>query len=71
MDDGGPGEVHGRIGIDTAFEVSCNQYFAQMGVMLGTERLKKAAQLLGIRDLRHSIRSFAWTEGARDLEREY
>jgi len=48
MDDGGPGEVHGRIGIDTAFEVSCNQYFAQMGVLLGTERLKKAAQLLGI-----------------------
>ena len=48
LDDGGPGEVHGRIGIDTAFEVSCNQYFAQMGVKLGTEKLKKAAQLLGI-----------------------
>ena len=48
LDDGGPGEVHGRIGIDTAFEVSCNQYFAQMGVKLGTERLKTAAQLLGI-----------------------
>jgi hypothetical protein len=48
LDDGGPGEVHGRIGIDTAFEVSCNQYFAQMGVKLGTERLKHAAQLLGI-----------------------
>ncbi|PWT89212.1 MAG: hypothetical protein C5B55_11770 [Blastocatellia bacterium] len=48
LDDGGPGEVHGRIGIDTAFEVSCNQYFAQMGVKLGTERLKAAAQLLGI-----------------------
>ncbi|HEV8369290.1 MAG TPA: penicillin-binding transpeptidase domain-containing protein [Pyrinomonadaceae bacterium] len=48
LDDGGPGEVHGRIGIDTAFEVSCNQYFAQMGVKLGTERLKRAAQLLGI-----------------------
>jgi peptidoglycan glycosyltransferase len=48
LDDGGPGEVHGRIGIDTAFEVSCNQYFAQMGVKLGTERLKQAAQLLGI-----------------------
>ena len=42
------GEVHGRIGIDTAFEVSCNQYFAQMGVKLGAERLKQAAQLLGI-----------------------
>ncbi|HEU4869543.1 MAG TPA: penicillin-binding transpeptidase domain-containing protein, partial [Pyrinomonadaceae bacterium] len=35
FDDGGPGEVHGRIGIDHAFEVSCNQYFAQMGVRLG------------------------------------
>jgi cell division protein FtsI/penicillin-binding protein 2 len=48
FDDGGPGEVHGRIGIDHAYEVSCNQYFAQMGVKLGTERLKRAAQLLGI-----------------------
>ena len=48
LDDGGAGEVHGRIGIDTAFEVSCNQYFAQMGVKLGAERLKHAAQLLGI-----------------------
>jgi len=48
FDDGGAGEVHGRIGIDTAYEVSCNQYFAQMGVKLGPERLKKAAQLLGI-----------------------
>lgn len=48
MDDGGAGEVHGRIGIDTAYEVSCNQYFAQMGVKLGAERLKYAAQLLGI-----------------------
>jgi cell division protein FtsI/penicillin-binding protein 2 len=48
LDDGGAGEVHGTIGIDTAFEVSCNQYFAQMGVLLGAERLKQAAQLLGI-----------------------
>jgi peptidoglycan glycosyltransferase len=48
LDDGGAGEVHGRIGIDTAYEVSCNQYFAQMGVKLGAERLKYAAQLLGI-----------------------
>lgn len=47
-DDGGPGEVHGKIGIDTAYEVSCNQYFAQMGVKLGPERLKRAAELLGI-----------------------
>lgn len=48
FDDAGPAEVHGRIGIDHAFEVSCNQYFAQMGVKLGPERLKQAAQLLGI-----------------------
>jgi cell division protein FtsI/penicillin-binding protein 2 len=48
FDDGGPGEVHGRIGIDTAYEVSCNQYFAQMGVTLGAVRMKQAAQLLGI-----------------------
>jgi penicillin-binding protein A len=48
FDDGGPGEVHGKIGIDHAYEVSCNQYFAQMGVKLGAERLKRAAQLLGI-----------------------
>lgn len=47
-DDGGAGEVHGRIGIDTAYEVSCNQYFAQMGVKLGAENLKRAAELLGI-----------------------
>ena len=47
-DDAGPGEVHGRIGIDTAYEVSCNQYFAQMGVKLGGEKLKQAAKLLGI-----------------------
>ena len=48
FDDAGPGEVHGRIGIDKAFEVSCNQYFAQMGVHLGPERLKRGAQLVGI-----------------------
>ena len=48
FDDGGAGEVHGRIGIDQAYEVSCNQYFAQMGVKLGADRLKHAAQLLGI-----------------------
>jgi len=48
FDDAGPGEVHGRIGIDKAYEVSCNQYFAQMGVHLGADRLKRGAQLLGI-----------------------
>jgi cell division protein FtsI/penicillin-binding protein 2 len=48
FDDGGAGEVHGKIGMDIAYEVSCNQYFAQMGVKLGPEKLKQAAQLLGI-----------------------
>ncbi len=48
LDDGGPGEVHGTIGIDTAYEVSCNQYFAHMAVELGADRMKQAAQLLGI-----------------------
>ncbi|HKG45496.1 MAG TPA: penicillin-binding transpeptidase domain-containing protein [Pyrinomonadaceae bacterium] len=48
FDDAGPAEVHGRIGIDHAYEVSCNQYFAQMGVKLGAEKLKRAAILLGI-----------------------
>ena len=48
FDDAGPAEVHGRIAIDHAYEVSCNQYFAQMGVKLGPERLKRAAMLLGI-----------------------
>lgn len=48
FDDGGSGEVHGQIGIDTAYEVSCNQYFAQMAVKLGPERIKEAAKLVGI-----------------------
>ncbi|HEV2708536.1 MAG TPA: penicillin-binding transpeptidase domain-containing protein, partial [Pyrinomonadaceae bacterium] len=48
FDDQGPGEVHGTIGMDTAYEVSCNQYFAQLAVKLGADRMKQAAQLLGI-----------------------
>jgi penicillin-binding protein A len=48
FDDGGPGEVHGRIGMDTAYEVSCNQYFAQMAVKLGSERIRQAAELVGM-----------------------
>ncbi|CAN5767259.1 hypothetical protein BH18ACI4_BH18ACI4_19910 [soil metagenome] len=47
-DDAGPVEVHGRIGMDVAYDVSWNQYFAQWGVKLGPERLKQGAQLLGI-----------------------
>jgi membrane peptidoglycan carboxypeptidase len=47
-DDQGPAEVHGHIGVDTAYEVSCNQYFAQAAVKMGAERLRQAAQLIGI-----------------------
>jgi len=47
-DDQGPAEVHGSIGVDKAYEVSCNQYFAQAAVKMGPERLKQAAQLIGI-----------------------
>jgi cell division protein FtsI/penicillin-binding protein 2 len=48
FDDGGAGEVHGLLGIDRAYEVSCNQYFAQMAVKLGPERIKETAKLLGV-----------------------
>jgi hypothetical protein len=48
FDDGGAGEVHGQLGMDRAYEVSCNQYFAQMAVKLGPERLREAAKLVGI-----------------------
>jgi cell division protein FtsI/penicillin-binding protein 2 len=48
FDDGGAGEVHGMIGIDRAYEVSCNQYFAQMAIKLGPERIKETSKLLGI-----------------------
>ncbi len=48
FDAGGAGEVHGRIGIDTAYEVSCNQYFAQMAIKLGAERMGESARRIGI-----------------------
>ncbi len=48
FDDGGAGEVHGMIAIDRAYEVSCNQYFAQMAVKLGPERIRETAKLLGV-----------------------
>ena len=47
-DDQGPAEVHGMIGVDKAYEVSCNQYFAQAAVKLGPERMRQAAELIGI-----------------------
>src|SRR5829696_1099274 len=48
FDSGGTGEVHGTIGIDTALEVSCNQYFAQMAIKLGPEKLTEALRLVGM-----------------------
>src|SRR5215218_3195044 len=48
LDSGGTGEVHGNIGIDTALEVSCNQYFAQMAIKLGPEKLAEALKQLGM-----------------------
>ena len=48
LDSGGTGEVHGNIGIDTAIEVSCNQYFAQLAIKLGPEKLAEALKQLGM-----------------------
>lgn len=48
LDDNGSCEACGPLAIDLAFEASSNQYFAQMAVKLGPERLKKTAQSLGI-----------------------
>src|SRR5215211_934702 len=48
LDSGGTGEVHGTIGIDTALEVSCNQYFAQMAIKLGPEKLTAELAKLGM-----------------------
>ena len=40
------GEVHGSIGINDAFRLSCNQYFAQLGLKLGKDRLANYAKRL-------------------------
>ena len=40
------GEVHGTIGLHDAFRVSCNQYFAQLGLKIGKERLANYAKRL-------------------------
>lgn len=41
------GEVHGTIGLDDGFRLSCNQYFAQLGLLLGRDRLANYARRLG------------------------
>lgn len=38
------GEVHGTIGLHDAFRLSCNQYFAQLGLKIGKERLANYAK---------------------------
>jgi cell division protein FtsI/penicillin-binding protein 2 len=40
------GEVHGTIGLADAFRVSCNQYFSQLGLKIGKERLASYATRL-------------------------
>jgi cell division protein FtsI/penicillin-binding protein 2 len=47
-DDNGSCEICGPMKIDQAYQISSNQYFAQMAVKLGPERLANAAKLLGI-----------------------
>jgi peptidoglycan glycosyltransferase len=47
-DDNGSCEKCGPLKIDEAYEMSSNQYYAQMAVALGPAKLKTAAQLLGI-----------------------
>lgn len=40
------GEVHGTIGLQDAFKVSCNQYFSQLGLKVGRDRLANYARRL-------------------------
>lgn len=47
-DDNGSCEVCGPMHIDQALEISSNQYFAQMAVKLGPERLAATAKLFGL-----------------------
>jgi penicillin-binding protein 2 len=48
FDDGGAKEVHGTIQMNHAYEVSCNQYFAQMALQLGGDRIRQTAEAVGI-----------------------
>jgi len=41
------GAVHGTIDLREAFKVSCNQYFAQLGLKIGREKLSEYARRLG------------------------
>lgn len=48
FDDGGANEVHGTIGMNHAYEVSCNQFFAQSALDLGYEKFGETAKAVGI-----------------------
>ncbi len=48
FDSSGAGSGHGRIGIAKAYEVSCNQYFAQLAIKIGPAGMRRAAEALGI-----------------------
>jgi penicillin-binding protein A len=43
------GHAHGRIGLLEAYTVSCNQYFAQLGVAVERERMGEAAERFGLK----------------------
>lgn len=47
-DDNGSCEACGNIGMLQAYQHSSNQYFANLAVTLGPDRLKKAAELMGL-----------------------
>jgi cell division protein FtsI/penicillin-binding protein 2 len=40
------GHVHGQLGLEDAFKLSCNQYFCQLGLKIGKERLADYARRL-------------------------
>lgn len=54
--------VHGSIGLVDAFRLSCNQYFAQLGLELGKERLAAYA-----RKMQFAIAPVETVERAEDL----
>jgi cell division protein FtsI/penicillin-binding protein 2 len=65
------GEVHGTIGLHDAFRVSCNQYFAQLGLKIGKERMANYAKRLhfAVSPDDRTVRSFdLWqvTHGGKD-----
>ena len=43
-------EYHGTINLKTAFAKSCNHVFAQLAMEIGTERLRRVANELGVND---------------------